>query len=146
MISLRGLIAGAALAAPLLFMGAAKAAPGDLLDVSTYGQVTPIYRVTGHSRPAGCPRMWCGCWLSLDQYGRNIRRLWLARNWKYEGRPAERGCIGCIAVLSRGKRGGHVGRVLGWVGSDPIIISGNHNRRVGTAVYPVRRLIALRSV
>ncbi len=101
-------------------------------------------RHSHQSRPAGCPRAWCGCWMALQVHGKHVRRLWLARNWAYEGVAAHRGCIGCVAVLSRGRRGGHVGRVVGWQGPNPVIVSGNHNRSVGTAVYPVGRLIALR--
>jgi hypothetical protein len=45
--------------------------------------------------------------------------------------------------MSRGKRGGHVGIVSGIDGSgNPIIISGNNNRRVGETVYPRGRIYA----
>jgi hypothetical protein len=46
-------------------------------------------------------------------------------------------------VLTRGKRGGHVGMVSGVdANGNPVIISGNHNKRVGVAVYPRSRVIA----
>lgn len=99
----------------------------------------------GEGRPAGCPYAWCGCWLSLEKFGENRRHLWVARNWLHEGSPASAGCIGCVAILSRG-RGGHVGIVIGYNGRNPIIRSGNHNRSVGTAEYPVRRVIGYRNV
>jgi hypothetical protein len=45
--------------------------------------------------------------------------------------------------MSRGRRGGHVGVVSGVTSNgDPIIISGNHNKRVGEATYPRARVIA----
>ena len=51
--------------------------------------------------------------------------------------------VGAIAVMSRGKRGGHVGVVSGIDPSgNPIIISGNHNRRVAESVYPRGRIFA----
>jgi uncharacterized protein (TIGR02594 family) len=51
--------------------------------------------------------------------------------------------VGAIAVMSRGKRGGHVGIVSGIDASgNPIIISGNHNRRVAESVYPRGRIYA----
>jgi hypothetical protein len=51
--------------------------------------------------------------------------------------------IGAIAVLTRGKRGGHVGVVSG-IDKDgnPIIISGNHGHQVGEAIYSRTRVIA----
>jgi hypothetical protein len=51
--------------------------------------------------------------------------------------------VGAIAVLTRGKRGGHVGVVSGIDSHrNPIIISGNHGHRVGEAVYSRARVIA----
>jgi uncharacterized protein (TIGR02594 family) len=51
--------------------------------------------------------------------------------------------FGAIAVMSRGNRGGHVGVVSGIDrNGNPIIISGNHNRRVGVGVYPRGRIYA----
>lgn len=51
--------------------------------------------------------------------------------------------VGAIAVMYRGRRGGHVGVVSGIdANGDPIVISGNHNRRVGEAVYPRGRVYA----
>ena len=51
--------------------------------------------------------------------------------------------VGAIAVMSRGKRGGHVGIVSGIDRSgNPIIISGNHGGRVGEGAYPRGRIYA----
>lgn len=34
------------------------------------------------AHPAGCPsRAFCGCGASIEVFGKNIRELWLARNW-----------------------------------------------------------------
>lgn len=133
----------------VVFLVPVKAEAQELQDTASYSmrRAHHIGGVTAMiGRPAGCPRAWCGCWLALHKFGRNVRHLWLARNWAREGRPAQRGCIGCVAVFARGKRGGHVGVVIGWRGENPVIRSGNHNRGVGTAEYPVSRLIALRGV
>jgi len=62
----------------------------------------------------------------------------------FDGRPYC--CVGCVAVLTRGKRGGHVGIVKDWQGGNPVIVSGNHNGRVGVGVYAAHRLVALRDV
>ena len=93
-------------------------------------------------RPAGCPPLWCGCGLALKLFGRHVRELWPARAWlKF---PRASGPVpGAVAVLSRGRRGGHVGIVRGVdANGNPIIFSGNHNRRWGTATYPRGRVIA----
>ncbi len=54
---------------------------------------------------------------------------------------ASQGCIGCIAVMSH-----HVGIVKGYVGNNPILVSGNHRRRVGIGTYPRSRVIAYVSI
>lgn len=69
-------------------------------------------------RPAGCPRvLWCGCFaavefLRIPAQEAKRRGLWLARNWAREGLPAAGPAPGVIAVYRRGRRGGHVGKVL----------------------------------
>ena len=61
----------------------------------------------------------------------------------YLALPRTNASVGAIAVMSRGKRGGHVGVVTGFDPSgNPIIVSGNHGRRVGESVYPASRIIA----
>jgi uncharacterized protein (TIGR02594 family) len=51
--------------------------------------------------------------------------------------------VGAIAVMSRGKRGGHVGIVSGIDKSgNPILISGNHGRKVAEAPYSRKRIYA----
>ena len=50
--------------------------------------------------------------------------------------------VGAIAVMSR-RGGGHVGVVSGVdARGNPIVISGNHRRRVAETVYPARRVYA----
>lgn len=91
------------------------------------------------------PTLWCAAWLNTVLGGGTGSDL--ARSYVTYGRPAAPGCIGCIAVLTRGKRGGHVGIVTGYDRSgNPILISGNHNRRVGEGAYPRARIIAWRVV
>jgi len=51
--------------------------------------------------------------------------------------------VGAIAVMSRGRRGGHVGVVSGIDSrGNPIIISGNYGRRVAEATYSKGRIYA----
>lgn len=106
----------------------------------------PSATVVG-GRPSQCPvRAWCGCFLE-DYFGLRDRSLWVARNWINVGRPAQRGCINCIAVLRRGARGGHVGVVRSYdEHGNPVIYSGNHNNAVGVGTYPASRVLAYRSL
>jgi hypothetical protein len=66
-----------------------------------------------------------------------------ARSFAQYGERLAKPEVGAIAVLTRGKRGGHVG-VVSAVDphGNPVIISGNHNKRVGESVYPRSRVIA----
>lgn len=108
------------------------------------GPLLPRLRTSG--RPSQCPvHAWCGCYLA-DRYGLTDKSLWNARRWATIGRPAFAGCIGCIAVLTRG-RGGHVGIVIGYVrGNNPVVLSGNHNNAVGVGTYPAARVLAYREL
>jgi uncharacterized protein (TIGR02594 family) len=97
------------------------------------------------TNPTGWDRVWCARFMnfvlkrtghpgtgsdsaaSFADYG---RRLWFPQ-------------VGAIAVMKRGKNGGHVGVVSGFADNgNPIIISGNHNKRVGVGVYPRDRVYA----
>ena len=97
------------------------------------------------TNPTGWERVWCARFMnfvlrragyegtgsdaasSFASYG---RRIW----WPQEG---------AIAVMTRGKSGGHVGVVTGVADDGKIIvISGNHNKRVGVGHYPRERIYA----
>lgn len=101
---------------------------------------------TYHSdRPAGCPHLWCGCYLR-KLVGIADESLNVALNWMRVGTPASHGCTNCVAVMKR-RGGGHVGMVKGYDSSgNPIILSGNHGGRIAVAVYPARRIIAYRNI
>lgn len=107
-------------------------------------QSRPIAHRSG--RPAGCPgRSWCGCWLALDRYGRHVKRLWLARAWAREGRPAAGPAPGVIAVYARGRRAGHVGRITRVLGPGRIVLlSGNDGGRVRERERSTAGIIAYR--
>jgi len=95
-----------------------------------------------HSRPAGCPHAWCGCWLAM-QYGfsgAKARALWLARNWAAMF-PRTALAPGAVAVFARG-RGGHVGKVVDVAPGKILLQSGNDGRAVRTRWRSTRGLIA----
>ena len=89
--------------------------------------------------------LWCADFMNLvlSQSGMKSSKSSMARSFASYGTRLSGPQIGAIAVLSRGKRGGHVGIVKGIdARGNPIIISGNHGRRVGEGTYPRNRVIA----
>jgi len=97
------------------------------------------------TNPTDRKRLWCATFMNmvLAKVGYAGTNSDAAKSFAFYGRRISEPRIGAIAVLSRGKRGGHVGVVTG-VDKDgnPIIISGNHGHRVGEAIYPRSRVIA----
>lgn len=87
-------------------------------------------------------RLWCADFMNMLVGGTDRRAI----SYAERGRPAYHGCVNCVAVTKR--RGGHhVGVVKGYDSNgNPIIISGNHNRRVGVGVYARNRVVAYRYV
>jgi uncharacterized protein (TIGR02594 family) len=97
------------------------------------------------TNPTDRQRLWCATFMNfvLAKLGYAGTNSDAAKSFAYYGRRVSEPEIGAIAVLSRGKKGGHVGVVSGIDKSgNPIIISGNHNKRVGEAIYPRSRVIA----
>lgn len=108
---------------------------------------------TGHSlvsaarrfigtNPTGWARLWCGRFMALiaPDAARRIGNPNLALNWAKL--PRVRPHVGAVAVLFR-RGGGHVGVVTGFDRhGNPIIISGNHNKRVAEARYSKARVYA----
>jgi uncharacterized protein (TIGR02594 family) len=97
------------------------------------------------TNPTDRQRLWCATFMNfvLAKLGYAGTNSDAAKSFAYYGRRVSEPEVGAIAVLSRGKRGGHVGVVSGIDKSgNPIIISGNHNKRVGESVYPRARVIA----
>jgi uncharacterized protein (TIGR02594 family) len=97
------------------------------------------------TNPTDRKRLWCATFMNLilANLGYPGTNSDAAKSFAYYGRRIAKPEVGAIAVLTRGKRGGHVGVVTGVdANGNPVIISGNHNRRVGVAVYPRSRVIA----
>jgi uncharacterized protein (TIGR02594 family) len=97
------------------------------------------------TNPTDRQRLWCATFMNfvLAKLGYAGTNSDAAKSFTYYGRRISEPEVGAIAVLSRGKKGGHVGVVSGIDKSgNPIIISGNHNKRVGEAVYARSRVIA----
>ena len=97
------------------------------------------------TNPTDRKRLWCATFMNfvLARLGYAGTNSDAAKSFAYYGRRISEPRVGAIAVLTRGRRGGHVGVVSGIdAKGDPIIISGNHNRTVGEGVYPRSRVIA----
>lgn len=97
------------------------------------------------TNPTARTRLWCATFMNfvLAKVGYAGTNSDAAKSFAYYGRRISEPQVGAIAVLTRGKNGGHVGVVSGIDKSgNPIIISGNHNKRVGEAVYARSRVIA----
>jgi len=97
------------------------------------------------TNPTARSRLWCATFMNmvLAKVGYAGTNSDAAKSFAYYGRRISEPRVGAIAVLTRGKNGGHVGVVSGIDSSgNPVIISGNHNKRVGESVYPRARVIA----
>ena len=108
------------------------------------GLVAEARRYLG-TNPTGRSRLWCGNFMNLvlKRSGLPVTGSNMARSFASYGHRVSGPQIGAIAVMSRGRRGGHVGVVSGIdPHGNPIIISGNHGRRVAESVYSRGRIYA----
>jgi uncharacterized protein (TIGR02594 family) len=106
--------------------------------------VTEARKYVG-TNPTDRKRLWCATFLNLvlAKSGYAGTGSDAAKSFASYGKRINEPTVGAIAVLTRGKRGGHVGIVTGIDSNgNPIIISGNHGHRVGEATYPRQRVIA----
>jgi len=97
------------------------------------------------TNPTARDRLWCATFMNmvLAKVGYSGTNSDAARSFAQYGRRIYEPRVGAIVVLTRGKNGGHVGVVSGVdPQGNPIIISGNHGRKVGEAIYPRSRVIA----
>lgn len=97
------------------------------------------------TNPTGMGALWCARFMNmvLERSGHRGTGSNMASSFANFGTRISGPQVGAIAVMSRGKRGGHVGIVSGIDASgNPIIISGNHNRRVAESVYSKGRIYA----
>jgi uncharacterized protein (TIGR02594 family) len=107
--------------------------------------VAEARRYIGRGNPTGRRSLWCARFMNmvLQRTGHKGTGSDMARSFAHYGRRISGPQIGAIAVMSRGRRGGHVGVVSGIdAQGNPIIISGNHGHRVAEAKYSRRRVYA----
>ena len=97
------------------------------------------------TNPTGRSRLWCAHFMNfvLKRAGHSGTGSGLARSFASYGTRVSGPKVGAIAVMSRGRRGGHVGVVSGLSSKgDPIVISGNYGRKVAEATIPRGRVFA----
>jgi len=89
--------------------------------------------------------LWCADFMNLvlERSGLQGTSSSMARSFVNYGQRISGPKVGAIAVISRGRNGGHVGIVTGIDSNgNPIILSGNHNNTVAEAPYSAKRVIA----
>lgn len=102
------------------------------------------------TNPTKMRRLWCANFMGLveKKAGRSGTGSNMARSYATYGKAVSRKQVrpGDIAVLSRGKRGGHVGYFVGWADNGKaILISGNsRGGKVSKGQYAANRIIAWR--
>jgi uncharacterized protein (TIGR02594 family) len=97
------------------------------------------------TNPTTRATLWCARFMNfvLERLGLPGTASDVAKSFASYGKKLAGPKIGAIAVMNRGKGGGHVGVVSGFdKDGDPVIISGNYSRRVAEAVYARGRIIA----
>jgi uncharacterized protein (TIGR02594 family) len=109
------------------------------------GLVDAARSYIGRGNPTGRGRLWCAAFMNLvlKRSGHAGSGSDMARSFSSYGQRISGPQVGAIAVMSRGRRGGHVGVVSGIdAKGNPIIVSGNHGNRVAEATYSKGRVYA----
>ena len=99
----------------------------------------------GKGNPTGRSSLWCARFMNmvLQKTGHKGTGSDMASSFARYGQRVSGPQVGAIAVMSRGRRGGHVGVVSGIdAKGNPIIISGNHGHRVAESTYSRGRIYA----
>jgi len=100
-----------------------------------------------NSAQVGVPsELWCADFMNfiLGQTGQAGTGSRAARSFLKYGKPVDGPRVGAIVVFSRGGNGesGHVGIVRGTDGDgNPIVISGNHGKKVAESVYKKEKVL-----
>ena len=117
---------------------------GGMADVGGTGIIAEARRYIG-TNPTGRSSLWCATFMNmvLERSGHRSSGSNMARSFASYGTRISGPQVGAIAVMSRGKRGGHVGVVSGIDANGNVtVISGNHGRRVAESTYSRGRIYA----
>lgn len=108
------------------------------------GLVSEARRYVG-SNPTGRSSLWCARFMNmvLQHTGHQGTGSDMASSFARYGTRVSGPQVGAIAVMSRGRRGGHVGIITGIdARGNPIMISGNNGNRVREAPISRGRIYA----
>ena len=139
----RGLVnANASVATDTVVGSNATATPAGGAMASGFGSSNVVAEARRHlgGNPTGRGRLWCARFMNmvLQHSGYRGTGSDMANSFAKYGQRVSGPQVGAIAVMSRGRRGGHVGVITGIDASgNPIMISGNNGNRVREA--PVSR-------
>ncbi|MGV7217245.1 TIGR02594 family protein [Bradyrhizobium sp. UFLA05-112] len=108
------------------------------------GLVSEARRYLG-GNPTGRGNLWCARFMNmvLEHTGHKGSGSDMASSFAHYGTRVTGPQVGAIAVMSRGRRGGHVGIITGIdAKGNPIMISGNNGNRVREAPISRGRIYA----
>ena len=108
------------------------------------GLVSEARRYLG-GNPTGRGSLWCARFMNmvLEKTGHRGTGSDMANSFAHYGTRVSGPQVGAIAVMSRGRRGGHVGIITGIdARGNPIMISGNNGNRVREAPISRGRIYA----
>ena len=97
------------------------------------------------TNPTGWDSLWCARFMNqvLETVGFRPSESNQAHSFASYGAKVSGPRVGAIAVMRRGRRGGHVGVVSAVTSSgDPVVISGNYGRKVAEATIPRSKVYA----
>jgi uncharacterized protein (TIGR02594 family) len=124
-------------------MGAAPASFGSS-SLSSSDVITEARRYLG-GNPTGRGSLWCARFMNLvlQHTGHRGTGSDMANSFASYGQRVSGPQVGAIAVMTRGRSGGHVGIITGVDGKgNPIMISGNNGNRVKEAPISRGRIYA----
>lgn len=136
----RGLADANASVAPAATVASNATAGGAMASGYTSSNVVAEARKYLGGNPTGRGRLWCARFMNmvLQHSGYRGTGSDMASSFARYGQRVSGPQVGAIAVMSRGRRGGHVGIITGVdAKGNPIMISGNSGNRVREA--PVSR-------
>jgi uncharacterized protein (TIGR02594 family) len=119
-------------------------------DISYQSSGNLLAKAESHlgTNPTGWARLWCARFIAViaPDLANRLQAMGGNPNWArdYARLPGAKrsGQVGDLVVLKRGK-GGHIGIVKGFnANGDPIVISGNHGKKVGEGIYSKTRVLA----
>ncbi len=124
---------------------------GKSAEAARSGETNPLLEALrwkgANAAQVGVPaELWCADFMNfiLKQTGEKGTGSRAARSFLKYGKPLDGPRVGAIVVFTRGKSEltGHVGIVRGTDGDgNPIVISGNHGKKVAESVYPKHRVL-----